>query len=71
MKYRVHYPLITQNAHRDFATKADADAFAEAMRNNPARWRMHRHVRVEELAQRVPTMEEALAMTLPKKEDDR
>jgi hypothetical protein len=33
MKYRVTYPLITQDGHREFETREDAEVFARAMRN--------------------------------------
>src|SRR5215213_5138414 len=31
--YRVHYPLITRDAHRDFTSKEEANRFFYAMRN--------------------------------------
>ena len=36
--YRVTYPLITQDAHRDFGTREEAEAFAQARRNAPSRY---------------------------------
>lgn len=45
MKYRVHYPLITRDAYRDFETKPEAEAFAGERRN--AAGNMWRHVRIE------------------------
>jgi hypothetical protein len=52
MTYRVTYPLITQDGHRDFESREEAEAFAREKRNNPGRfqtmnsWRL---VKVEEL----------------------
>lgn len=34
MTYRVTYPLITQDGHRDFATRDEAEQFAREMRDN-------------------------------------
>jgi len=31
--YRVHYPLITRDAHRDFTSKEEANRFFYEMRN--------------------------------------
>jgi hypothetical protein len=28
VSYRVHYPLVSQDTHRDFATLAEAEVFA-------------------------------------------
>lgn len=53
MIYRVTYPLITQDGHRDFDTKEEAEKFAAQMRNHHSpyltmhSWRM---VKVEEVA---------------------
>ena len=38
MKYRVTYPLITTDGHRDFDTRAEAETFANEKRNNPGRF---------------------------------
>lgn len=52
MKFRVTYPLITQDGHRDFNTREEAEKFARSMRDNPGRfqtsnsWRL---VKVEEI----------------------
>jgi hypothetical protein len=46
MTYRVTYPLISQDGHRDFETLEQAEAFARVKRDNPGRfqtensWRM-------------------------------
>jgi hypothetical protein len=39
MAYRVTYPLITMDGHRDFETREEAEAFAREKRNNPGRFR--------------------------------
>jgi hypothetical protein len=52
MKYRVFYPLITQDTSLDFATREEAEAFAEKRRNCTSPFStIHswRHVRVEEV----------------------
>lgn len=52
MIYRVTYPLITRDAHRDFETRLEAEAFATEKRNRASRyltvnsWRL---VKVEEV----------------------
>ena len=38
MTFRVTYPLITQDGHRDFETREQAEAFAQEKRNNPGRY---------------------------------
>lgn len=38
MSYRVTYPLISTDGHRDFDTKIEADEFAREKRNNPGRF---------------------------------
>ena len=38
MAYRVTYPLITTDGHRDFATREEAEVFAREKRNNPGRF---------------------------------
>ena len=38
MAYRVTYPLITTDGHRDFGTREEAEAFARQKRNNPGRF---------------------------------
>lgn len=44
MPFRVEYSLITTDSYRDFATREEADAFAEKMRNlHDHNWR---HVKV-------------------------
>lgn len=60
--FRVHYPLITQDGHADFATAAEAEAEAQRRRDLCSRspymtvhsWRA---VRVEELAAPPPATE--------------
>ena len=53
MFYRVTYPLVTQDGHRDFRTREEAEQFARSKRDNPGRfstsnsWRL---VKVEAFA---------------------
>jgi hypothetical protein len=52
VKFRVTYPLITQDGHRDFETREEAEKFADERRNYHGRYStIHdwRHVKVEEL----------------------
>lgn len=35
MIYRVTYPLITTDGHRDFTTREEAERFAREKRDNP------------------------------------
>ena len=52
MTYRVTYPLITQDGHRDFATRQEAENFAQDKRSNPGRYQTSqswRQVKVEEV----------------------
>ena len=54
MKYRVTYPLITTDGHRDFDTREEAEKFAREKHNNPGRyqtvnsWRLVKVEKVEE-----------------------
>lgn len=45
--YRVTYPLIIENHHRDFLTKAEAQEFARDMRERQGN--MWRHVTITEV----------------------
>lgn len=52
MAYRVTYPLISTDGHRDFATRQEAEQFARQMRDNPGRFQTSNSwqlVKVEEL----------------------
>lgn len=52
MAYRVTYPLITTDAHRDFETRAEAEVFAAEKRNRTSQYltaHSWRSVRVEEV----------------------
>ena len=52
MTFRVTYPLISTDGHRDFDTRAEAEAFARDRRNNPGRFQTEnswRLVKVEEV----------------------
>ena len=52
MKYRVTYPLITTDGHRDFDTREEAEKFASEKRSNPGRYQTEnswRLVKVEEV----------------------
>ena len=72
--YRVHYPLITRDAYRDFTDKAEANRFFYAMRNRTSpHLSMHswRHVRMvalyegrDEINQRIAELEEERMETL-------
>ena len=53
MIYRVTYPMLSSYGRRDFATRAEADAFAAARRNSASAYQTiyaWRHVTVEEVA---------------------
>jgi len=49
MTYRVHYPLVTRDTYRDFATEAEAQTFANERRQPHPYQTIHawRAVRVE------------------------
>lgn len=47
--YRVHFPGLTQDLKRDFTSKTEAEAFAQARRD--AELHMWRHVRIEEVGE--------------------
>jgi hypothetical protein len=38
MTFRVTYPLISTDGHRDFLTRKEAERFAQEKRNNPGRF---------------------------------
>jgi hypothetical protein len=49
MIYRVHFPALTCDLHRDFTDRKEAEAFAQRRRD--AELHMWRHVRIEEIEQ--------------------
>jgi len=52
MTYRVTYPLISTDGHRDFDTREEAEQFASEKRNNPGRFQTEnswRLVKVEQV----------------------
>lgn len=46
MTFRVTYPLISTDGHRDFPTEAEANAFAQHLRNLPYYEHLWRRIRV-------------------------